>query len=54
MHQKLEQLRFHLKNDFEWLQHRFELGDWKLPLLKVLVYSCYTLSQSNIYLVTLN
>ena len=50
-HPYLEQLHFSLQNDREEDEHTFELRDWTLPLLKILVYSCDRLTQSNILLI---
>ena len=47
-HPYLEQLHFFLQNDREEDQHLFELKNWKLPLLKILVHSYDRLAQSNI------
>ena len=47
-HPNLEQLHFSLKNNGEV---DLDLGDWNLPLLKILVYQCSKLSQSIVCLI---
>ena len=47
-HPNLEQLHLSLKNDHK---ADLDLGDWNLPMLKILVYRCSKLSQSIVCLI---